>query len=126
MTPSVSFADNLRRSASSESATGGDDAERPSKREAGSELKILKAWARRVIGATGKPLCEIGGKAEGLDRRVTRKWDDCIACGLCGDVLRRQGELRGISISPFAPLTPTPLKTSRDTLHPGTMGLRPE
>ena len=41
----------------------------------------------------------------------------CIACGLCGGVLRRQGELRGISISPFAPLTPTPLKTSRDTLH---------
>ena len=32
--------------------------------------------------------------------------------------LRGQGELRGISISPFAPLTPTPLKTSRDTLHP--------
>ena len=31
--------------------------------------------------------------------------------------LRRQGELGGISISPFAPLTPTPLKTSRDTLH---------
>ena len=31
--------------------------------------------------------------------------------------LRGQGELRGISISPFAPLTPTPLKTSRDTLH---------
>ena len=25
---------------------------------------------------------------------------------------------RTISISPFAPLTPTPLKTSRDTLHP--------
>ena len=46
----------------------------------------------------------------------------CIACGLCGGVLRRQGELRGISISPFAPLTPTPLKTSRDTLHPGTGG----
>ena len=44
----------------------------------------------------------------------------CIACGLCGGVLRRQGELRGISISPFAPLTPTPLKTSRDTLHPET------
>ena len=36
------------------------------------------------------------------------------------NVLRRQGELRGISISPFAPLTPTPLKTSRDTLHPET------
>ena len=31
--------------------------------------------------------------------------------------LRGQGELREISISPFAPLTPTPLKTSRDTLH---------
>ena len=31
--------------------------------------------------------------------------------------LRGQGELRGISISPFAPLPPTPLKTSRDTLH---------
>lgn len=31
--------------------------------------------------------------------------------------LRGQGELRGISISPFVPLTPTPLKTSRDTLH---------
>ena len=27
---------------------------------------------------------------------------------------------RTISISPFAPLTPTPLKTSRDTLHPET------
>ena len=39
--------------------------------------------------------------------------------------LRRQGELRGISISPFAPLTPTPLKTSRDTLHPGTGASRP-
>ena len=36
--------------------------------------------------------------------------------------LRGQGELRGISISPFAPLTPTPLKTSRDTLHPETGG----
>ena len=34
-----------------------------------------------------------------------------------GDALRGQGELRGISISP---LTPTPLKTSRDTLHPET------
>ena len=31
---------------------------------------------------------------------------------------------RTISISPFAPLTPTPLKTSRDTLHPDT-GERP-
>ena len=31
--------------------------------------------------------------------------------------LRGQGELRGISISPFAPLPLTPLKTSRDTLH---------
>lgn len=44
----------------------------------------------------------------------------CIACGLCGGVLRRQGELRGISISPFALLPLTPLKTSRDTLHPDT------
>ena len=31
--------------------------------------------------------------------------------------LRGQGELRGISISHFAHLPPTPLKTSRDTLH---------
>ena len=47
-----------------------------------------------------------------------------MACGPCGDALRWQGELRRISIFPFAPLIPTPLKTSRDTLHPGT-GERP-
>ena len=47
-----------------------------------------------------------------------------MACGPCGDALRWQGELRGISIFPFAPLTPTPLKTSRDTLHPTSLSLR--
>ena len=47
-----------------------------------------------------------------------------MACGPCGDALRWQGELRGILISPFAPLTPTPLKTSRDTLHPPLCRLR--
>ena len=45
-----------------------------------------------------------------------------MACGPCADALRWQGELRGIS--PFAPLTPTPLKTSRDTLHPPLCRLR--
>ena len=47
-----------------------------------------------------------------------------MACGPCGDALRGQGELRGISISPFAPLTPTPLKTTRDTLDPPLCRLR--
>ena len=32
----------------------------------------LREGARRVIGATAKPLCAIDGKAEGLDRRTPK------------------------------------------------------
>ena len=49
--------------------------------------------------------------------------DDCIACGLCGDVLRRPRGLGGdFEFLPLkSPRNPiTPIKTSRvSTLHPG-------
>ena len=38
------------------------------------------------------------------------------------NVLRRQGEIGGFRFPPLFPLTPSPLETSRDTLHPGTRG----
>ena len=37
-----------------------------------------------------------------------------------GNALRGQGEIGGFRFPPLFPLTPSPLETSRDTLHPGT------
>ena len=49
---------------------------------------------------------------------------DCVwghaPAGQAGNALRGQGEIGGFRFPPLFPLTPSPLETSRDTLHPGT------
>ena len=90
-------------------------------------MGFLQIGGRRSAGGWGTPCGGMGYALRGVG--VT----PCGGDGLrpAGDGLRAcfagggtrsagQGEIGGFRFPPLFPLTPSPLETSRDTLHPGT------